>query len=293
VGEMETKALGVEVKMSPPLDGKTWLKYSISVWDDIKKSPEERALPHPAIYPVALVERLLQCYLWRQGVVLDPFVGSGSTLVAARKLGHSGVGFDIVGEFLEIARQRLLDKSLFESGAQIFLIDKQQELSIDLSGGAQFFYLVLDDALNIQHYLKPETVDIVITSPPYWNVLRRERTADLKQARYYSDLSTDIGNIEGYLDYIGALKQVFEKIFPILKPKCYCIVNVMDLRAGSVFYPVHADLIYPLQEVGYKLEDIIVWDRRAEYNSLRPLGYPYKFIVNKVHEYLLVFWKGG
>ncbi len=45
------------------LDGKTWLRYSISVWDDIVKSPQERALRHPAQYPVALVERLLDCYV--------------------------------------------------------------------------------------------------------------------------------------------------------------------------------------------------------------------------------------
>jgi DNA modification methylase len=47
-------------KRRTKLDGKTWLRYSISVWDDIEKSPEERALRHPAMFPVALVERLLK-----------------------------------------------------------------------------------------------------------------------------------------------------------------------------------------------------------------------------------------
>ncbi|MCS3919144.1 hypothetical protein Q2T83_04710 [Fervidibacter sacchari] len=38
------------VKKRTPLDGKTWLRYSISVWDDIEKSAEEKALRHPAIH---------------------------------------------------------------------------------------------------------------------------------------------------------------------------------------------------------------------------------------------------
>lgn len=76
--------------MAAKLDGKTWLRYSISVWDDIEKSPEEKALNHPAMYPAALVTRLLQAYLRRDhGWVLDPFLGSGSTLVAARDAGAS------------------------------------------------------------------------------------------------------------------------------------------------------------------------------------------------------------
>ena len=45
------------------------------------------------------------------------------------------------------------------------------------------------------------------------------------------------------------------------------------------------------KEIGFSLEDIIIWDRQNEYNNMRPLGYPYKFIVNKVHEYQLILRK--
>ncbi len=66
----------------------------------------------------------------------------------------------------------------------------------------------------------------------------------------------------------------------------------MDVRKGSKFFPLHADVIYSIQEkTTMTLEDIIIWDRQSDYNSMRPLGYPYKFLVNKVHEYLLVFRK--
>ena len=65
------------------LDGKRWLQNSISVWSDIKKTPEEARLGHPALFPQMLVERLIETFLPESGrVILDPFAGSGSTLVA-------------------------------------------------------------------------------------------------------------------------------------------------------------------------------------------------------------------
>jgi DNA modification methylase len=80
-------------------------------------------------------------------------------------------------------------------------------------------------------------------------------------------------------------------ILPKLKDKGYCIVNVMDIRKKNQFYPLHIDITEKLQQVGYTLDDIIIWDRQKEYNNMRPLGYPYKFRINKVHEYLLIFTK--
>ena len=65
----------------------------------------------------------------------------------------------------------------------------------------------------------------------------------------------------------------------------------MDIRKKSNFYPLHCDLITELRKHNYLLDDIIIWDRQPEYNNMRPLGYPYKFRINKVHEYLLIFIK--
>lgn len=278
-----------------PLNGKTWLRYSISVWDDIEKTPEEHALHHPAIYPSALVERLLDCYLWHHGIVLDPFLGSGSTLIAAIKKGHSGVGFEVVPEFCELAVKRLTKitslPNLFSEGAQpaIQLVTNRQPLTF--KEGEQKLVIVHDDARNLEHYLRAELIDILITSPPYWVIHRRRRTADYKSPRPYSNLDSDLGNIESYSAFLEALEKVFTQAFHILKKRAYCIVNVMDLRYGSWFIPYHIDITSVLARSGFSLEDIIIWNRAKEYNNLRPLGYPHKFIVNKVHEYLLVFRK--
>ena len=99
------------------LDGATWTRYSISLWDDIRKSPEELSLKHPAMFPVQLVARLIQCFTTEADrVVLDPFVGTGATALAAEALGKTGIGFDVSPDYVSLAgahetraRQRHVD----------------------------------------------------------------------------------------------------------------------------------------------------------------------------------------
>lgn len=62
---------------------------------------------HPAIYPVEIVEEFLHLLTPSGAVVLDPFMGSGSTAVACKKLGRHYIGYDINAEYCEDARQRV------------------------------------------------------------------------------------------------------------------------------------------------------------------------------------------
>jgi DNA modification methylase len=69
------------------LSGKDWTRYSISVWNDIRKTPEEAKLGHPAMFPGSLVERLLVSFTkTSEKTVLDPFCGSGATLAEQDRL---------------------------------------------------------------------------------------------------------------------------------------------------------------------------------------------------------------
>ena len=62
---------------------------------------------HPAIYPVGVVEEFLHLLTPPRSLVLDPFMGSGSTAVACKKLGRHYIGYDINAEYCEDARQRV------------------------------------------------------------------------------------------------------------------------------------------------------------------------------------------
>jgi site-specific DNA-methyltransferase (adenine-specific) len=82
-----------------------FLEATLDVW---KLPPESaRRVQHPAPFPVALPERLIQLYTFRGDVVLDPFMGSGTTLVAAARLGRRGVGLDLDPAYVELARTRV------------------------------------------------------------------------------------------------------------------------------------------------------------------------------------------
>jgi DNA modification methylase len=267
--DVERRSTTATKKRANQLDGKTWTKYSISIWSDIKKTKEEEELKHPALFPCQLVTRLIECYTTTEdNIILDPFAGVGSTVVAAHRLGRTGIGIEIEKKFVDKAITRI-DTFLGDTGSRVYC----------------------DDARNLMKYLEPASVDFVVTSPPYWNILLEKRTADYKPIRHYGEASADLGKIPDYWEFLKALDGVFRLVLEVMKPGKFCCVVVMDLRKKDRFYPYHADLGRLLHASGFEYEDIIIWDRRHEYNNMRPLGYPYRFRVNKAHEYILVFRK--
>lgn len=276
-----------EKKFVTELDGKTWTKYSISIWDDLKKTKEERELKHPAMFPVELPKRFIRIYTKKGDVVLDPFLGTGSTVIAALELGRKGIGFEISKEYVEIARERVKARLKRKPSGQLTLFGSDEEITIY---EPEIYH---DDARNMLKYLQPNSVDLCVTSPPYWDVHRQKRTCDRREPMPYTDDKADLGNISDYNEFLNSLKEIFEKVYTVLKPEKHCVVVVMDIRKKDKFYPFHMDLTNVMKEIGFSLEDIIIWDRRMDYNYLRPIGYPYVFRVNKVHEYIMIFKKMG
>ena len=254
-----------EEKRCNNLTGKEWLQYSFSIWRDLSKTKEEKDLKHPASYPVSLCERLIRTFAKPNSNVLDPFNGIGSSMVAAHNLNCYGTGIDLSAKFTEKAKNRVGD-------------DKN-------------IHLICGDSFEELDKLEENSFDICVTSPPYWDILNMRRSADMKESINYSDQENDIGNIPKYEDFVRLLGDLFEKVRRCLKGGGYCLVNVMDIRKKDRFYPLHSDLAIEMQNRGYIFDDLIIWDRQNDYNNMRPLGYPYKFRINKVHEYVLIFIK--
>ena len=76
--------------------------------DVIEHSVESiKGIRHPAIYPVKIVEEFLHLLTRPGDVVLDPFIGSGSTAVACKQLGRHFIGYDINPEYCEYAQNRV------------------------------------------------------------------------------------------------------------------------------------------------------------------------------------------
>jgi DNA modification methylase len=226
------------------------------------------------MFPTMLTTRLIRCFATSSDKkILDPFMGSGSTLVSALSMGKQGIGFEINYDYVQLAERRLSQKPLIGEFLQPLIYQ--------------------ESATQIEQRLEPESVHLCITSPPYWDILSQRRTADYKEVRDYGNTAGDLSKIDTYEGFIDGVIQVFHGVYNVLARSKYCIVNVMDLRKKDKFYPFHCDLSARMQDIGFIWDDVIVWDRRDEYNNLRSLGYPYVFRINKIHEYLLIFKKPG
>ena len=82
-----------------------FMAATLDVWDIPPESA--RRVAHPAPFPVELPARLIELYTYADDLVLDPFMGSGSTLIAAARLGRRYVGYDLDPDYVAIARERV------------------------------------------------------------------------------------------------------------------------------------------------------------------------------------------
>jgi site-specific DNA-methyltransferase (adenine-specific) len=83
-----------------------FLEYTKSVWGFASESAKK--VGHPAPFPVELPYRLIQLYTYSNEFVLDPFMGSGQTALAALKTGRHYVGYEVNEEYLKLANERIV-----------------------------------------------------------------------------------------------------------------------------------------------------------------------------------------
>ena len=91
----------------PTISREEFMEATLDVWE-IPPAHAGR-IGHPAPFPEDLPARLIQLYTYEDDLVLDPFMGSGTTLVAAAAANRRGVGYDIDPAYVDLARARLSD----------------------------------------------------------------------------------------------------------------------------------------------------------------------------------------
>jgi DNA modification methylase len=90
------------------ISSEEFMESTLSIW----KIPPESAsrIGHPAPFPIELAARVIKLFSYVNDVVLDPFMGSGTTCLAAKKLRRHYVGFEIESEYIKLAEKRLLNQ---------------------------------------------------------------------------------------------------------------------------------------------------------------------------------------
>jgi len=260
------------------LTGKEWIKFTKSWFIHTPKRRKENEILHPAKYPESLVEEFITFFSKEKEWVFDPFLGTGSTLIAAGNTGRNGIGIELMKKYFETAKKRIAAE------------DFKSELIPVLGSSLKLKSL-------LQKHLGEKEIDYVITSPPYWNQL--ERNSIRQKSRKESGLDTryskkkeDIGNIKDYDDFIEKQAQIFDEIFDIIKPGGYLTIITNNVYFKSRLYPLAFDTAVSLTKRGEKswtLKDEKIWLQNDK--PLLPLGVNNAWVGNRHHQYCLIFRK--
>ena len=270
-------------KRKPPvnklnnLSYKEWIVETVSVWNQKglgRNHPDTKIeKEHPAPFSYTDIGRLIKFFTKEGGVVLDPFVGIGSTLKACAVNNRAGVGIDLNKKYVELSKKRLKDELTDE------LLNTNQKV-------------LLGDSINVIDKLETNSIDFVVTSPPYWNILNK-KDHKAKQEREnkgldtkYSEDKRDLGNIEEYENFLNKLQKIFKKCIRVLKNEAYMAIVVSDFRDKSEYIMFHADLAYKLKDLGYQIKGMKVLYQR--HKRIFPYGYPYSYVPNIHHQNIII-----
>lgn len=191
-------------------------------------------------------------------LILDPMVGSGTTLIEARLLNRHGIGFDINPSAVEVTRRRIG-----------FAVNNESRQTVRQG--------------NAQHLpQKDKSVDLVVTHPPYFNLVR------------YSDGQNpdDFSSLNSIPKFLDALAVAVREMHRVLKEDRFCAILIGDTRKGQHYIPLSYFLLQVCLRAGFVLKEEII---KTQHNTLRGPRWSsaarrLKFYLI-MHEHLFVFRK--
>jgi SAM-dependent methyltransferase len=198
--------------------------------------------------------------------VLDPMVGSGTTLVECRLLGRNGIGVDINLQALMLTMDRLnfepvsLYEQLPPSEIRVYHGDARQ--------------------LNL---LEDNTIDLIATHPPYAGIIAYSRRVPVPG---------DLSQLRSLSDFLDAMEQVACECYRVLKPNKHCAILIGDTRRHKHYIPIAYRVMERFLKVGFILrEDIIKvqWNMKSTHDRWK-IGRERDFMLI-FHEHLFVFRK--
>ena len=279
LNSIELEGDGESVGTLNNLSENAWALASAPVWDTHYPTRGSESYghkirkEHPSPKPPQLMRRLIEFFTRTDGRVLDPFSGVGGTLLACSLTKRHGVGIELSQKYLNLYHHACAD--------------------LDLETQRTF----CGDARKLKTLLKNEPLfDLVLTDPPYIDMLSRKRTGEQKKKTAsnsptpFSNRTDDLGNMKTSQFYTS-LTHVIEEAMSYLKSKGYIVIFCKDLQPTEKQHNmVHAEFVNTLSKIenlrfrGYK----IWYDKSLR---LYPFGYPYAYVSNQLHQFILIFRK--
>jgi DNA modification methylase len=212
-----------------------WKEYDDLITDSLwVMEKRDKSGAHSAGYWGNFIPQIpnqfLRRYTKKGEWVLDPFLGSGTTLIECKRLGRNGIGIELNNEVIKLAKDNLV-KEKNRSRVKTKVI-KGDSRKVDLKSELQ--------------KLKIESVQFVLLHPPYWDIIK------------FSQKKSDLSNAKSTEDFLEMFGNIVDNICGMLDKGRYLAVVIGDKYSDGEWIPLG---FYTMQEVmkrGYKLKSTIV-----------------------------------
>lgn len=215
-------------------------------------------------------EQMLRRYTKENGIVLDMFMGSGTTLFEAETLGRSYIGFDINEEIITVVQSKMAN-----SGAKYHIHN------CDITDTQKVRQLISDNLAK----LNDTGIDLIISHPPYLNIIK------------FTDKREDLSNISDINRFIEMFVTGVKNVWPFLKKNQYFVLVIGDLWKNDEVIPLGFYLMNAIRRtVNCLMKGIVIKDIEGNrgklgaeniwrYRALKSDNFLFK------HEYIFVFKK--
>jgi len=261
------------------LNLKNWKEYKDIITDSLwiigerDKSGAHRGDYHGNFIP-QIPNQLMRRFTKKGDVVLDTFLGSGTTLIECRRLGRNGIGIELLPKVAEIAKRRISQEPCFDSKVftEILVADSTKK----------------ETRQQVEKMLKShgrQNVQLIIMHPPYHDIIK------------FSDRPDDLSNAKSVDEFLKLFGNVVSNFLDLLEKKRYLAVVIGDKYTNSEWVPLG---FLTMQEVlnrdGLILKSILIKNmvnNRAKRNQEHL--WRYRALVGGFyifrHEYILLFQK--
>lgn len=211
---------------------------------------------YPGNWSPFVPKNIILRYSKEEDLILDQFLGSGTTLIEAKLLNRIGIGCDVNPSSIILSQNR-----------------------VNRINGNNNIKIVKCDARNL-YFIKNETVDLICTHPPYSNIIK-----------YSKSINEDI-SLLCIKEFYKSMELVAKEAFRVLKKAKFCVFMMGDIRENGCVIPLGFNVMNIFLNQGFKIKEIIIKEQHncSSTEYWKSISLKRNFYI-LAHEYIFVLFK--